>query len=119
MRDRGSIYGVFFRNRVKNMGIKEVISAPQSPWQNPFVERVIGSIRHECTAHAIILNKAHLKNILSSYFEYYHDDRTRLSLGKGTPNSRPVESKPADKCKVIALLRVGGWHHRYVWKKAA
>ena len=61
MRDRDSIYGSFFRNRVKNMGINEVISAPKSPWQNPFVGRVIESISREYTDHVIVLNRAHLK----------------------------------------------------------
>jgi putative transposase len=119
LRDRDSIYGIFFRNRVKNMGINEVISAPQSPWQNPFIERVIGSIRRECTDHVIVLNKAQLRNVLTEYFEYYHEDRTHLSLGKNTPSGRPVESRPVGKCNVIALPRVGGLHHRYEWKKAA
>jgi transposase InsO family protein len=119
MRDRDSIYGVFFRNRVKNMGIKEVISAPQKPWQNPFVERIIGSIRRECTDHVIALNQDHLKTVLSSYFEYYHNDRTHLSLGKDTPDGRPVQRRPAGKCEIIELPRIGGLHHRYEWKKAA
>lgn len=119
MRDRDTIYGSFFRNRVKNMGINEVISAPKSPWQNPFVERVIGSIRRECTDHVIVLNRAHFKRILTEYFAYYHDDRTHLGLEKKTPNSRSVEPKPTGKCKIVALPRVGGLHHRYVWKKAA
>ncbi|MCP3954380.1 MAG: transposase family protein [Desulfobacterales bacterium] len=119
MRDRDSIYGIFFHNRVKNMGIKEVISAPQSPWQNPFVERVIGSIRRECTGHVIVLNEGHLKNVLCSYFEYYHNDRTHLSLEKDTPSGRPVQRRPDDKCKIIDLPRIGGLHHRYEWKKAA
>ena len=119
LRDRDSIYGVFFRNRVKNMGIKEIISAPRSPWQNPFIERIIGSIRRECTDHVIILNEAHLTRVLCSYFEYYHNDRTHLSLEKDPPGGRPVKSRPAGKCKIIALQRVGGLHHRYEWKKAA
>ena len=119
MRDRDSIYGVFFRNRVKNMGIKEVISAPQKPWQNPFVERIIGSIRRECTDHVIVLNEGHLRSVLSSYFEYYHSDRTHLSLGKDTPKGRPIQRRPAGKCKIIDLPRIGGLHHRYEWKKAA
>jgi putative transposase len=119
MRDRDSIYGVFFRNRIKNMGIKEVISAPQSPWQNPFVERVIGSIRRKCTDHVNVLNESHLTSGLCSYFEYYHDDRTHLSLEKGTPTGRPVQSRPAGKCKIITLARVGGLHYRYEWRKAA
>ena len=119
MRDRDSIYGVFFRNRVKNMGIKEVISAPQKPWQNPFIERIIGSIRRECTDHVIVLNEGHLRSVLSSYFEYYHSDRTHLSLGKDTPKGRPIQRRPAGKCKIIDLPRIGGLHHRYEWKKAA
>ena len=109
MRNRDSIYGVFLRSRMKNMGIKEVISAPRSPWQNPFVERVIGSIRRECTDHVIVLNEAHLKNILCSYFEYYHNHRTHLSLEKDSPDSRPIKPRPAGKCKIIALPRMGGY----------
>jgi hypothetical protein len=119
MRDRDSIYGVFFRNRMKNMGIKEVISVPQKPWQNPFIERIIGSIRRECTDHVIVLNEGHLKCVLSSYFEYYHNDRTHLSLGKNTPSDRPVQHRPDGKCKIIDLPRIGGLHHRYEWRKAA
>jgi transposase InsO family protein len=119
MRDRDAIYGVLFRNRVKNRDIKEVIAAPQKPWQNPFVERIIGSIRRECTDHAIVLNEGHLKCVLSSYFEYYHSDRTHLGLGKDTPSGRPVQHRPAGKCKIIDLSRIGGLHHRYEWRKAA
>ncbi|MDX2494907.1 MAG: integrase core domain-containing protein [Desulfuromusa sp.] len=119
MRDRDSIYGVFFRNRVKNMDIKEVISAPRSTWQNPFIGRMIGSNRRECTDRIIVLNEAHLTSVLCSYFEYYHNDRTHLSLEKDPPDTRPIQSRPAGKCKMIALPRVGGLHHRYEWKKAA
>lgn len=119
LRDRDSIYGAFFRNRVKNMGINEVISAPKSPWQNPFVERVIGSIRRECTNHVIVLNRAHLKRILTEYFAYYHADRTHLGLEKNTPNNRSIEPKPARKYRIVAITRVGGLHHRYMWKKVA
>jgi hypothetical protein len=77
-RDRDSIYGAYFRQRIKNMGIKEVITAPQSPWQNPFVERLIGSTRRDCLDHAIVLKESHLSRILSSYFDYYHHDRTHI-----------------------------------------
>ena len=99
--------------------IKEVISAPRSPWQNPFVERMIGSIRRECTDHVRVLNEAHLTSVLCSYFEYYHKDRTHLSLEKDPPDSRPIQSRPAGKCKIIDIPRIGGLHHRYEWKKAA
>jgi len=119
LRDRDSIYGTFFCQRVKNMGIKQVITAPRSPWQNPFVERLIGSVRRDCLEHIIALNEDHLRRILSSYFNYYHRDRTHYSLGKDTPCVRPVQHKPVKGGKVIELPRVGGLHHRYEWKKAA
>ena len=119
LRDRDSIYGGFFRQRVANMGIREVITARQSPWQNAFVERFIGSIRRECLDHMVILNETHLKRVLSLYFSYYHSDSTHYGLGKDTPCERPVQSKPEQRSKVIELPRVGGLHHRYEWKKAA
>jgi len=84
LRDRDGIYGTIFRQRLENMGIKEVITAPQSPWQNPFVERLIGFIRRDCLNHVIVLNESHLSRILSSYFDYYHYDRTHYGLGKDT-----------------------------------
>ena len=101
------------------MGIREIISAPRSPWQNPFIERMIGSIRRECTDRVIVLNEAHLTSVLRSYFEYYHNDRTHLSLEKDPPDTRPIQSRPAGRCKIIALPRIGGLHHRYEWRKAA
>ena len=93
------------------MGIEEVVTAPRSPWQNPFVERVIGSIRRECLDHVIVLNERHLRRILLSYSEYYHGSRTHLSLGKDAPDGRPVQS--AGGGKVVAFPQVGGLHHRY------
>jgi hypothetical protein len=101
------------------MGINEEVTAPRSPWQNPFVERLIGSICRDCLDHAIVLSESHLKWILISYFIYYHYDRTHYGLGKDTPVARPVQSKSAKGAKVIELPRVGGLHHRYEWKQAA
>ena len=80
LRDRDGIYGDTFRRRVQSMGIEEVLTAPRSPWQNAFVERVIGSIRRDCLDHVIVLNDRHLKRILTDYFHYYHRWRTHLSL---------------------------------------
>ena len=119
LRDRDGIYGTIFRQRLENMGIKEVITAPQSPWQNPFVERLIGSIRRDCLDHVIVLNESHLSRILSSYFDYYHYDRTHYGLGKDTPFERPAQPRPTKGAEVIELPRVGGLHHRYEWKEAA
>ena len=101
------------------MGIKEIVTAARSPWQNPFVERLIGSIRKDCLDHVIVLNESHLKRILISYFQYYHYDRTHYGLGKDTPVGRPVQPRPTKDAKVIELPRVGGLHHRYEWKEAA
>jgi hypothetical protein len=111
IRDRCAIYGQWFRQRVKNMRIGEVVIAPRSPWQNPFVERVIGSIRRECLDHVIILNEAHLLRIMADYLAYYHDSRTHLSLERNAPNPRHVE--PRSTGKVTAIPQVGGLHHRY------
>jgi len=79
MRDRDGIYGDYFVHRVAGMGIEEVKSAPRSPWQNPCVERIIGSIRSDCLDHVIVLNEWHLRRILRSYFDYYHNSRTHLA----------------------------------------
>jgi len=119
LRDRDSTYGAFFSQRAANMSIREVITARQSPLQNAFVERLIGSVRRDCLDHVIVLNESHLKWILSSYFDYYDQDRTHYSLAKDTPFERTVQSKPGQRSKVIELPRVGGLHHRYEWKKAA
>jgi len=71
LRDRDSIYGERFRKRVKSLGIEEVLTAPRSPWQSPYVERLIGSIRRECLNHVIIFNERHLRRQLRSYSTYY------------------------------------------------
>ena len=71
------------------MGITEVVTAARSPWQNAYVERVIGSIRRECLDHIVIFNERHLRRVLSSYVDYYHRSRTHLSLDKDCPDSTP------------------------------
>jgi len=111
LRDRDAIYGSQFQRRVKSMGIEEVLTAPRSPWQNAYVERLIGSIRRDCLDHVIVLNERHLKRILTRYFEYYHRWRTRLSLGMHSPESRSVQ--PPGLGKVVQFPEVGGLHHHY------
>jgi len=86
LRDRDRVYGAEFRKRVKAIGIEEVLTAPRSPWQNPFAERIIGSIRRECLDHVIAFSEAHLRRILAEYFAYYHGSRTHLSLAKDAPD---------------------------------
>jgi putative transposase len=111
LRDRDNIYGERFRRRVKSLGVNEVRIAPRSPWQNPYVERLIGSIRRECLDHLIVFNARHLKRLLRSYFTYYHGARTHLALAKQCPEPRTVALP--EQGKVIAFPHVGGLHHEY------
>jgi transposase InsO family protein len=111
LRDRDASYGSVFSKRVAAMGITEVVTAPRSPWQNAYVERVIGSIRRECLDQVVIFNERHLRHVLSSYVDYYHRARTHLSLDEDCPHSRPIQPPPSGR--VIAIPHVGGLHHRY------
>jgi Integrase core domain len=105
------IYGYDFRERIRALGIEEVLTAPASPWQQPFVERLIGSVRRDCLDHVVVLGERHLRKILKSYFDYYHRSRTHLGLAKDAPESRAVQ--PPILGAVIELPEVGGLHHRY------
>jgi transposase InsO family protein len=111
LRDRDKIYGEAFQKRVRNMGFDEVLTAPRSPWQNPYVERLIGSIRRECLDHVITLNERHLRRVLTSYFGYYHRSRTHLSLEMDCPEHRDVHE--VDRGRVVEIPDVGGLHHHY------
>ncbi|MDP3939894.1 MAG: integrase core domain-containing protein, partial [Deltaproteobacteria bacterium] len=111
IRDRDGIYGGYFRRRVQNMGIREIITSRKSPWQNPFVERVIGTIRSECLDHVIVLGEDHLRRLLKSYLHYYDRSRPHLSLERNTPVPRNIE--PSSRGRVIAIAHIGGLHHRY------
>jgi putative transposase len=111
LRDRDRIYSVSFRQRLWNMGMEEVVIAPRSPWQNPYVERLIGSVRRECLDHMIVLSEHHLTRILTSYFTYYHTWRTHLALAMDSPERRPIQ--PPERGRVIAVPEVGGLHHHY------
>jgi transposase InsO family protein len=91
--------------------MEEVLTAPHSPWQNPFVERLIGSIRRECLDRVIVLNERHLLRVLASYFAYYHLCRPHLALDRNAPVPRDVELP--DRGRVVALPHVGGLHHHY------
>ena len=116
LRDNDAIYGDEFTKRVESLGIEEVPTAPRSPWQNPYCERVIGSIRRECVDHMIVLNEKHLHRVLTSYFEYYHSSRPHLSLDRNAPTPRGVETPSGGD--VISIPQVGGLHHRYTRRAA-
>jgi putative transposase len=111
IRDRDGVYGSYFRNRVQGMGIHEVLTAARSPWQNPFAERIIGSIRRECLNHVIVLGERHLRWTLKRYVRYYLDSRTHLSLEKDAPNPRPTQT--LETGNIVQISEVGGLHHRY------
>jgi putative transposase len=111
LRDRDAIFGNDFRDQVQDMGIEELLSTPRSPWQRAYVERVIGSIRRECLDHVIVFRESSLRRTLALYFDYYHRSRTHLSLGKDSPEPRPIQ--PPESGPVVAVPQVGGLHHRY------
>jgi putative transposase len=111
IRDRDRIYGFDFTRRVSSLGIKQIPTARRSPWQNPYVERVIGSIRRECLDHVIIIDERHLRRVLKEYLHYYHRSRTHLGLEKDCPDQRGVELPEIGSIKSEPVL--GGLHHRY------
>src|SRR5476651_257811 len=109
IRDRDRIYGAVVMRRLRAMGIRDKPTAPASPWQNGFAERLIGSIRRECVDQIIILSETHLCRILRSYACYYNDIRTHRSLDKDAPISRPVQRTGIISSQAI----LGGLHHQY------
>jgi hypothetical protein len=110
IRDRDRIYGALVTRRLRSLGIRDKPTAPASPWQNRFAERLIGSIRRECLDHIVVLGEAHLRRILRSYARYYNDIRTHRSLDKDAPAARPVQR--AGSIKTCPIL--GGLHHHYL-----
>jgi len=110
LRDRDTIYGDAFHRRINCLGFHQVLIAPHAPWQNPFAERVIGSIRRECLDHFIVLNQRHLRRLLRSYLVYYNTARPHQALGN-SPHPRDVQ--PLAPGRVVAFPQVGGLHHRY------
>lgn len=107
LRDNDNIYGESFQSRVRSMDIEEIPTAYRSPWQNPYVERLNGSIRRECTDHIIAWNKRHLTRTLRKYFDYYNNDRTHLGLDKETPIGRSISRRnsPSDRISRVTSCR--------------
>jgi transposase InsO family protein len=109
IRDRDRMYGTVVTRRLRAMGIRDKPTAPASPWQNGFAERLIGLIRRECADHIVVFSEAHLRRILRSYAHYYNDIRTHRSLDKDAPVSRAVQRTGSIKSFPI----LGGLHHHY------
>jgi transposase InsO family protein len=110
-RDRDKIYGEVFRARVRGLGLEELMSAPRSPWQNGYVERLIGTIRRECLDHVVVLNERHLRRVLSRYLEYYHRWRPHSGLGMDAPDGRRVQG--VHEGRIVEVPEVYGLHHHY------
>ena len=109
IRDRDTSYGPVFAQRLRAMGIRDRPIAFRSPWQNAYVERLIGSIRRECLDHMIVFGEAHLRRILGAYAAYYNESRTHRSLNKDAPFHRAIERLGAITSHPI----LGGLHHQY------
>jgi hypothetical protein len=110
VRDNDGAYGHVFRSRVRAMGIRDRPISPGSPWQNAYVERLIGTVRRECLDRMLVFGAAHLRQILSAYAAYYNEVRTHLALGKDAPLGRAVQRSGA----IVAIPILSGLHHHYV-----
>jgi len=111
--DRGANFSQEVIDTVKSFGIEPKRTSFRSPWQNGVAERWIGNCRRDLLDHVIVLNERHLKRLLSEYIRYYHEDRTHLGLMKETPAGRELGKSSSAGCRVVAMPRLGGLHHRY------
>ena len=109
MRDNDGAYGEAFLHRVRTMGIRDRPTSRRSPWQNPYVERLIGTLRRDCLDHVLIFGERHLRQILALYSSYYNETRTHLGLGKDAPLGRAIHRSGT----IIATPIISGLHHRY------
>lgn len=117
--DRDSIFNADVVTFLKSAGLEPKRTSIQAPWQNGTAERWVGSCRSELLDHVIVLNESHLRRLIRDYVNYHHEDRTHDSLGKDTPDARPVCPKPAVNATLTSMPRLGGLHHRYAWSEAA
>ena len=108
--DRDAKYGLEVQAALRSLSVSPVRTSFESPWQNAVAERWVGSCRRDLLDHIIALDERHLKRRLSEYIRYYHEDRTHLGLGKGTPDRR---SRTVAAGHVLSHPRLGGLHHRY------
>ena len=111
LRDNDGAYGEAFTRRVRAMGIRDRPISPRSPWQNPYVERLIGTLRRDCLDHILIVGERHLRRVLTSYSLYYNETRTHLGLSKDAPLGRAVQRSGT----IVTTPVLCGLHHRYAW----
>ena len=110
IRDRDGVYGDVFVRCLRAMGIRDRPTAPRSPWQNGYSERLIGSIRRDCLDHIVVFGERHLRHVLRSYANYYNQARTHLSLNKDAPVSRAAQTLGC----ILSRPLLGGLHRQYV-----
>jgi len=111
VRDRDRVYGPAFKDRLESLGIEEILTAPRSPWQNAFAERLIGTLRRECLDHVVVLNQRHLRRLLSDYLNHYHRWRCHRSLAMDCPEPRPVLGPQHGA--VVEVAEAGGLYRHY------
>ncbi len=111
--DRGTQFNGDVIDTVKSFGIQPKRTSFRSPWQNGVADRWVGNCRRDLLDHVIVLNKRHLKRLMTEYVRYYHEDRTHLALAKETPASREAAKDTNTNRKVVSMPRLGGLHHRY------
>jgi transposase InsO family protein len=109
VRDNDGVYGAVFTRRIRAMGIRDRPISPRSPWQNSYVERLIGTLRRDCLDHILIVDEQHLRRVLTLYSTYYNETRTHLGLGKDAPLGRAVQRSGT----VVSMPILSGLHHRY------
>jgi len=112
LRDNDGAYGQAFTRRVRAMGIRDRPISPRSPWQNPYVERLIGTLRRDCLDHMLIFSERHLRRVLTLYSLYYNETRTHLGLGKDAPLRRTLQRSGT----IVTTPILCGLHHRYARK---
>jgi len=116
--DNDSIFSNEVKDVIESFGIKSKRTAYRSPWQNGTAERWVGSCRRELLDHVIVFNEEHLRRLLREYVSYYNAERVHTRL-RDAPEGRPIEARPCSGATIVGLPRVGGLHHRYVWREAA
>jgi hypothetical protein len=116
--DNDAIFSASVTRTIEGFGIEPKRTAFRSPWQNGTAEPFVGTVRRELLDHVVVLNEAHLRRLLREYVEYYNSGHVHSSLCD-TPAGRATDARPFDRAHVVGRPRVGGLHHRYVWREAA
>ena len=117
--DNDSIFSEKVREAIEALGIRPKQTAYRSPWQNGTAERWIGSARRELLDHVVVFNERHLRHLLRDYVAYYNAERVHTQLRDSPEGCRPIQDRPSSDARVVGLPRVGGLHHRYLWREAA